>query len=726
MIKHFPEGFVSFEDSRCQRYPYLPKINEKITVDCIVTENAEAPVLCLEANGENAEISGISMGNNSFRFDLGAYSDSVDLTYYIKSGQETTRKYVCHVCREENYTSFAEIYKDGDTHYGVLDKGLCVVFDYGKHIKVCCKQMLPKGRPVEKLDENSLDLDNSRLWNILENGKTILKAKYVRVLFDANGIVRQSVLGLKTEYNNIFGTGERFDTVNQKGRFTSGLVEERCFYQEEVTYIPIPFFFTEKGVGFYSNSTIPASMRFDDIIEITREAEDGEVFNDCYFTGKPAEIMKEYYSVCGKPVLPPDWVFGVWISANGWNRTEEIYEAIDEMRSLDYPASVLVLEPWSDEKTYRIWSEDRFHNHEKMMKDVKEAGLHVVLWQISTIHKTYPHRICADYGEALENGYYVKNADGTPYYIPDGWCKGDLVMDFSNPDACKWWFGERKHLLDEGVEGFKTDGGEYLFDHTLKLFDGTTGLAARNKHPLQYQKAYNDFMRENGVNGITFSRSGYAGSQCSPLHWAGDQSSEWRELRGQYTAGITAGLSGLIFWGFDIGSLAGELPDKQLYLRSTALACFCPVMQWHSTVMPDQLAPRSNKDEYNDRSPWNLARQFKDDEIACISAKFARLRHQMIPYISEEAKYCVENSRPLMAHLCFDYPNDKKAWDTNDEYMFGRSLLVAPILTENTFERDVYLPEGKWTDFFDGMEYEGNNTYTLGCPLDKALVFKKV
>ncbi len=717
MIKHYPSQFVSFEDSRCARVPEFPRIGDDIKISCIITDNDYAPSLEYTVGNVAQTITGQKEGNYVY-FVIPAFNKKCEFTYRIVCGCEATKEYVCNVCEEITYNSFENIYVNGDEIYGVLNSKAVACFETADLLRVKCVNTAPKGKKASSVDKTingkKLSLDATSLWHYGETA-----AKSITLLLDKDGNAITSKLAINIPGEHIFGTGERFDSVDQKGKYTSGLVEERCFYQEEITYIPIPFFFTEKGYGFVSDSTVPVAMKFENDVVLERDASK-EIFSYVFPTGNPDEIIKAYYSVTGQPKNVPEWVFGVWLSANGWNRTEEVYEVLDELQKNDYPASVLVLEPWSDEKTYYDWSENRYKNHEQMMKDVKAKDLHVILWQISAIRR---NSICEE--EAIKYGYCIKNSDGSPFRIPDGWCHDELIVDFTNPDAKKWWFEPRKKLLDEGVEGFKTDGGEFLMDKTAIQADGLNGLEARNVHTLQYQKAYQDFMEENGVNGVTFSRSGFAGAQCVPIHWAGDQSSEWRELRGHLVAGITSGLSGIIFWSFDIGSLGGPLPNKELYLRATAFATFCPVMQWHSMVMPDQLAPRYDKMSYNDRSPWNLARQFNDDEILEKSTYFAKLRHSLIPYIKKEADYCVQNGRPLMAQLCIDFPSDKNAWKSYDEYMFGRELLVAPIYTEGSKGRDVYLPEGKWEDFFTHTEYRGNQTVYIECALDKIPVFRR-
>lgn len=717
MIKHFPSQFVSFENDRCSRTPEFPLVGENVRVDCIVENNDARPVLELASeNGDRLTLT--PKGESGFySFDLGSFPRRCAVGYRIICGGERTKIYTFSVCETKRYERFSGIYFRGSSVCGAFDCGYAVEFSLSDTLNTVCRKANCSGAPAVTADlpagSGRLKVGGDCLWQY-----GVCRVTAVTLTFDARGSVIRSEIEADIPRKHIFGTGERFDSVDQNGRHTSGQTEERCFYQEEVTYIHVPFFFTDTGLGWYCRGTVPAAMDFDGGVKITRETNCDTVFSDTLFLGDPARLIKTYFALSGEPELPPEWVYGVWLSANGWNRTEEVYEVLGEMRKNSYPASVLVLEPWSDESTFHEWDPKRFANHEQMMRDVRAGGLHVILWQISTIHAG-----SEDEREALENGYCIKNEDGTPFYIPDGWCKGNLICDFSNPASRKWWFGHRKHLLDEGVEGFKTDGGEYVMDKTVRQYDGARGLEARNLHPLQYQKAYHDFMRENGVRGVTFSRSGYGGCQATPLHWAGDQSSEWRELRGQLVAGVTSGLSGIIFWGFDIGSLGGPLPNKELYLRSTAFACFCPIMQWHSMVMPDQLAPRYDKSTYNDRSPWNLARQFNDEEILKTATRFAKLRHSLIPYISKEAQFCAASGRPLMAQLCVDFPEDADAWNAWDEYMFGRDLLVAPVYTEGASGRNVYLPEGEWEDIFTKQLYEGESTHYIECPLDRIPVF---
>ena len=306
------------------------------------------------------------------------------------------------------------------------------------------------------------------------------------------------------------------------------------------------------------------------------------------------------------------------------------------------------------------------------------------------------------------------NADGTPYRIPEGhWFAGSLVPDFTNPETVESWFSRREYLTELGVDGFKTDGGEFILSDGARFFDGTTGAEGRNLYPQIYTKAYTDFLKPGQV---LFSRAGYAGAQATPILWAGDQLSTFDELRSQLNAGLSASASGVIFWGFDIGGFAGELPSPELYMRATQLACFVPIMQWHSEPDGGQFRLlQPGMEGNNERRPWNIERAFGLEGYADEVRYWHRLRVKLLPYIYAEAVKCVNSRRPLMRPLPYAFPQDADGAACVDEYMFGDSLLVAPVTEEGAKTRRVYLPDGTWMDFFTGETLDGGRYVDCGC-----------
>ena len=564
-----------------------------------------------------------------------------------------------------------------------------------------------------------------------KNYQSIVSVEKYHADQDADGqIVRFRQEGqLNARY--IWGTGERYHQVNQQGSYSSGAVTEQFTQQGEKTYLPIPFFMTEQGVGCFVNSAIAAEFNFRDGFSVSQQVHGSALSQDIWFFGKPSDILRQFVQYTGESMLPPEWAFGVWISANGWNCDEEVDKQLSALKQYDYPADVMVLEAWSDERTFYLWNNhELWKKPEETVQNIRKAGLHLVLWQIPVIKREKDgdpgEQLQADEQEAIERGLCVKRSDGAPYRIPEGlWFSGSLLPDFTNPETVTWWFGKRQHLLDMGIEGFKTDGGEFLYDPDVRLFNGVTGIEAHNLYPSQYISAYHEFMKQSGLTGLTFSRADYIGAQTRPLHWAGDQLSTWSELRAQLNAGITAGLSGVLFWGFDIGGFAGELPSAELYLRATALGCFSPIMQWHAEPRSGQFFATHEDGFNNDRSPWNLSEKLGDPGVLEIGILFAKLRKKLQPYLIREAEYCVASGRPLMAHLCLDYPDDETACACEDQYMLGRDLMICPITQEGQISREIWIPQGRWRHLFTSDEYSGNQHCSLSCPLDEVIVLKR-
>lgn len=254
------------------------------------------------------------------------------------------------------------------------------------------------------------------------------------------------------------------------------------------------------------------------------------------------------------------------------------------------------------------------------------------------------------------------------------------------------------HLLDEiGIDGFKTDGGECIYGSDLQFADGRDGATMRNEYSNAYVHAFHSFANQFVKGGaITFSRSGYAGAQLTPMQWAGDEKSTFQAFRSSLIAGLSSGLSGIPFWGRDFAGVSGEIPTAELYIRSAQMAAFCPVMQYHA----------ESKGQFNmDWTPWNIAERTQTFEVLTIYKKFADLRMNLLPYIYKQAQISSSSGEPLMRALLLDYPEDAAASKIETQYLFGQALLVAPILEEGHRELEVYFPPGSWVSFFN--EHEG-------------------
>lgn len=713
MIRHLPDGIFPIEDCGYARTPLHPMVGQDIHLDCLCDVGEPS----LEVEGETLRLPA-KRTEKGWRFTLTARKAACALRYRFTCGAESSRWFDLEVL-----TSVVVV-KPLNTGSGwaqLCDGVYLCSLEEEEGAALTLTDHLPEEHAC-----GSVTFGDGGVWRLaLQDGRSLTCLRMTLGL-RADGSVAWQESELAGVHRHVYGTGERFDAVDQQGRGSCGRVVEHFTRQGEWSYLPVPLMMTDGGFGLYRETGRSVAMTFGEIIRLMSTACSG--LTDHLLTGTPARQLKTYLSLTGGAALPPEWAFGLWISANGWTCDADVDEQLRALKDYDCPASVMVLEAWSDESTFYRWS-DRWRDPAAMVRRVREAGLHLVLWQIPVIKALKdcpePEPVRCDREEAVARGYVVRNADGSPYVVPEKWFTGSLLPDFTNPEARSWWFMKRDHLLEAGVEGFKTDGGEFLFGDDVLLHDGTCAQEAHNLYPLQYTEAYHDWMHSRGVPGLTFSRAGYAGSQRTPVHWAGDQLSIWEELRGQLTAGLTAGLSGILFWSFDIGGFAGPLPDRELYLRATAMGCFCPVMQWHAEPRTGQFDATDDPSLNNDRSPWNLARHWNDPSLAETACAFARLREKLRPVLWEEAQACVRDGRPMMAHLCLHYPEDERALSCGDEYMLGRRYLVAPILEKGATGRRVYLPEGTWRHFFTGEAFTGGE-YDISCPLNQALVFERL
>jgi alpha-D-xyloside xylohydrolase len=236
-----------------------------------------------------------------------------------------------------------------------------------------------------------------------------------------------------------------------------------------------------------------------------------------------------------------------------------------------------------------------------------------------------------------------------------------------------------------GAAAIKVDFGEGI-EPSMSFWE-YDGRQMHNLYALLYNKAAFEAVRETNGEGIIWARSAYAGSQRYPVHWSGDNSATFENLLSCLRGGLSLGLSGFTFWSQDTGGFVGT-PTDDLYIRWTQLTVFQSHMRFHGT--PPKF-----------REPWQFA-----PETQRIVRKYLELRYRLVPYLYSEAQVAAAGGLPLLRHLVIDFQEDPTVFNIEDQFMTGRALLVAPVLTTNTSRR-VYLPEGIWYDFWTGERIEG-------------------
>jgi alpha-glucosidase (family GH31 glycosyl hydrolase) len=559
---------------------------------------------------------------------------------------------------------------------------------------------------------------------------------HISSLVGADGRIREISLSLTHPPAGIFGLGERYNALDQAGNRVDQFVYNQYKNQGLRTYIPMPVFYTDQGFGLHvaTDSYSWFDFREPGVTLLGVEAADLRLD---FLTGSVNEQIAQFLGATGEPANVPLWALGPWMSSNNWDNEAEVRKQVALTEQHGIPATVLVIEAWSDEATFYIFNDatytdkpgsdafaysdftfpewGRWPDPRDMIEHLHEHGLKLILWQIPVIKQTAALRHAQkqrDEQHFLANDYGVRHPDGTALRLPEGWFKDSLLMDFTHRDGVDWWFSKRQYLIDDlGVDGFKTDGGEMVWGRDLVFADGTDGLLNRNRYPRDYISAYYRFAQQNG--GICFSRAGYTGAQTFPAHWAGDERSTWDAFKRSLLAGLSAGMSGVIFWGWDFAGFSGDVPSAELYLRGAQMACFCPIMQYHA----------ESKAELNqDRTPWNIAERSGDPRALSGYAWYANLRMQLLPYLEREAAHCVASKTPLMRAMLLDHQDDPVALKLWNQYMLGRDLLVAPVIEEGVTSREVYLPAGRWWHLFEQRWYDAG-WHTIDAPLESIPVF---
>ena len=302
------------------------------------------------------------------------------------------------------------------------------------------------------------------------------------------------------------------------------------------------------------------------------------------------------------------------------------------------------------------------------------------------------------YKEAKEKGYFAVHSDGSDYLVDFGeFLCG--VIDLTNPEATEWFKNViKKYSIDIGIDGWMADFGEYL-----PLGNGESAMIEHNKWPARWAKCNYEAVKESGRLGqiVYFMRAGGLGSaKYCTLLWAGDQSVDFSRHDGLctvITAALSAGMSGCGLTHSDIGgytSLYGNIRTKELFLRWTEMAVFTPVMRTHEGNRGDE-----NFQFYND-----------EDSIVQV-ARLVQIHTELKPYIQALVTENAEKGIPVQRPLFLHYESDVAAYTQEFEYLFGRDVLVAPVIKESAKEWNVYLPDDEWIHLWTGKKYgKGMNT----------------
>lgn len=480
----------------------------------------------------------------------------------------------------------------------------------------------------------------------------------------------------------IYGLGERFTPFIKNGQAVDSWNEDGGTGSEQA-YKNIPFYLSSNGYGVFVNQ--PEKVSFEIASENVSRAQfsvEGERLEYIIIYGPtPKEILEKYTSLTGKPALPPAWSFGLWLSTSFTTdySEETVMKFIDGMLERGIPLEVFHFDcfwmeafEWCNFK----WDETLFPDPKGMLQRIHDKGIKVCVWINPYIGQKSPL-----FEEGRKNGYFLKQADGNVWQW-DLWQAGQGIVDFTNPAAVKWYQGYLSDLLDMGVDSFKTDFGERIPTDAV-YFDGSDPKKAHNYYSYLYNEAVFSLLEEKrGKNeAVLFARSGTVGSQKFPVHWGGDNLSEYVSMAETLRGGLSFLLSGFGFWSHDIGGFE-ENASADIYKRWTQFGLLSTHSRYHGNI------------EY--RVPW-----LYDEEAVAVTKKFTKLKLKLMPYLYKQAVDTANTGVPMMRPLFMEYTQDKNTYFIDKQYFLGSGLLIAPVFTE-TGQVDYYLPEGKWTQLLNG------------------------
>ena len=514
----------------------------------------------------------------------------------------------------------------------------------------------------------------------------------------------------------IYGCGESPTGLNKAGQKVHLFVTDPQGPETDEMYKPVPFWFSNRGYGVFLHTSAPVTCDFGaTYVGATKLFMADEALDLFLFLGTPAEILDEYTDVVGKTPMPPTWSFGTWMSRITYFSQEEGYEIAAKLRENRIPSDVIHFDTgWFgvDWQCDYKFAEDRFPDPAKMIRDLKDQGFHISLWQLPyfTQHNVF-------YQELIDKGLVVRNADGSLPYE-------DACLDFTNPEAVRWYQDKLRGLLEMGVGAIKVDFGEGA-PYNGFYANGRGGLYEHNLYPVRYNKAVWEVTKDvQGSDGaIIWARSAWAGSQRYPLHWGGDAANTNEAMLSTLHAGLSFGLSGFPFWSHDIGGFVQSTPED-LYRRWLPFGFLSSHTRSHG-------APPTE--------PW-----LYNEEFTAYYRASAEMKYALMPYILQQAERCTQTGLPMVRALFVEYPDDPTAWLVEDQYLFGSDILVAPIFDTpediagvspaadpskttglRRWTRKVYLPGGSWVDYQTGKTYKAGWNEIATDKLEAVILVRK-
>jgi len=610
----------------------------------------------------------------------------------------------------------------------------------------------------------SLDLKTGRVNYSTAEGKPLMQES--RFAFERRqgdkdaGKYKLSQTWQIAKDENIFGLGQLRDTLMvQRNRHAD--------IWNGNTYTSIPYITSERGWGLYWDNA--GRSYYEDNAQGTTFTSEVGLCSDYYFIyrdGTQDGVIASIRDLTGQATMFPLWTMGYWQCRERYKTSDELATVLDKYRELQIPLDGIV-QDWQYWGCDSNWNAMRFMNPYYInkvgdpawdkylpgdMRKMKPQQPRIKSpdEMVRYVHQNHAHlmiSIWPDFGPWTQPYADLKAANALLPF--DTWPRnnGVLVYDVFNPKARDIYWKHLTNLYKMGFDAWWTDSSEP--DHFEKpgdddylTFDGTW-RSVKNAFPIVHNRGIYEHqraMKDNVKRSVQMTRSGAFGIQhYGTFSWSGDILASWQEMKKQIPSGLNYSLCGIPFWNTDLGGFFywefEQNPKnpaiQELQTRWMEWGAFMPLMRNHcSSPMVSELYL------FGQEGDWAY------DAIK----KFIQLRYRLLPYIYSNAGACTQHGNTMMRALVMDYANDSNAVARNDEYMFGRNLLVKPVtdpmytykdqqkrghlifpdVKKAAAPTDVYLPAGNdWFDFWTGARHAGGSTIQRLCPIDIIPVFVK-
>ena len=446
----------------------------------------------------------------------------------------------------------------------------------------------------------------------------------------------------------------------------------------------------------------------------------------------PKQILENYTAVTGRAPMFPEDRMGLWQCKLRYRTQDEVLSVARQYQKEGIHIDQIVIDffhwtvqgDWKFDTTY--WPDPK-----AMVDELHSMGIKVIVSVWPSVD-----RKSENFQPMMDRGLLIRTERGAAQTYD---YQGDCVeIDVFNPETRKYvWEICKKNYYDLGVDAFWLDNSEpdygvYDFEH-YRYYDAPA-LQVSNIYPQMYSKAYYDEMSKLSDRPVVnLLRSAWAGSQkYGNVVWSGDVPSSFEAFYDQVQCGLNMGMAGIAWWTTDIGGFMTDDvndPDfRQLLIRWYQFAVYSAVLRMHGDRGPFNIPALDDRNfggGYLHTGQSTEIWSYGEDNFK-IMKDYLELRYSMKDYIKSLFDEAAENGSPLLRTMFYEFPEDKKCWELQDQYMFGAKYLVAPIFQLNQFQREVYLPAGQWKLTSDGTVYEGGQTVTVDAPIEYMPVFEKI